>query len=116
MVIFYNYEKDCEVDHLYYNAYSFGDRLLEDVYFKVTLKTSGKDKIYDELEPSDFEVEWPSKYDHYTQTLNMDYWTEKALKFCPCLDEGYVSSNWRDGEVGVYNSLEEARKFVVYEE
>lgn len=110
MAIFYSYEYECEVDHLYDHAYHFGDRQMEDIWFKVSLKNSAIPKTVSELEPSDFEVEWPSKYDHYTQTLNMDYWTKEALKYCPRIDIGNVSLDYEDGEVGMFDSLEQAHK------
>lgn len=56
-----------EVSEAWVNGYDFGDRLLEDVAFKVTCKDG---KISVSLEE-----------DSYIKTLNIPYWTEKAKQY-----------------------------------
>lgn len=56
-----------EVSEAWVNRYAFGDRLLEDVAFKVTCK--------------DGEISVSLKEDSYTKTLNIPYWIEEAKQY-----------------------------------
>lgn len=62
---------DCgPIDHALLNGYHFGDRLLEDVYFKITV--SGK-KL--QAEPATIED------DAYLDDLNKKKWLREAMKY-----------------------------------
>ena len=68
-----------EVDHILVNGYGFGDRLLEDVYFKVTLNDDGEYTVT-EAEGLGQEA--------YTHQLNMKYWLKEAHEYVKRHDFG----------------------------
>lgn len=107
MAIFYCHEREKEVDHLYEHGYCVGGRLLEPLYFKVSLKDSGKVKTREALEPADFDVEWVEN--SFSDQLNMEYWTEQALKHCPTIDEGMRDKGGGhfSGAIFIYTSIDE---------
>jgi len=66
-----------EVDHILVNGYGFGDRILEDVYFKVLLSDTGE---YIVVEAEGQEA--------YTHQLNMKHWLEEAHEYVKQHDFG----------------------------
>ncbi len=69
-------KKGCgQIDYVLMEGYGFGDRMLEDVYFKVTLND---DKEYTVVEAEGQE--------DYTQQLNMKYWIKEAHEYVKSYD------------------------------
>lgn len=60
-----------EIDHVLFDGYSIGERILEQVMFKVFLK-DGEIAV-------DSKDEWDK--DPYLSGLNKNYWMERALNF-----------------------------------
>lgn len=66
----FDYEDGRIVKTAYFDGYSFGDRLLEGVWFKATIQEDGT-----------LEVEPCKKSESYLATLNRNYWIKEALQY-----------------------------------
>lgn len=67
---------DCgELDHVLFDGYAFGDRMLEGVMFQARLEGE-----------EDFVVVFAPGNEHYTKKLNTDYWLAAAKVHAAELD------------------------------
>jgi len=64
------YDGGATRDHAYIDGYHFGDRLLEDVWFKIIVQSDGT--LWAETAPSSQE---------YMEDLNEAKWVKEAVKF-----------------------------------
>jgi len=65
-----------DIDHVLINGYHFGDRLLEGVYFKVTIKDE------------EFKVVLAEGEEHYCKQLDMKHWVKEGHEFVKDYDIG----------------------------
>ena len=81
------------LDAAYIDGYSFGDRLMEGVIFKVTINSDNT-----------FNVEPIDGWDGcYLMQFNKDYWSEAAVEYASGNDVFYERPNACCGDVTVYD-------------
>lgn len=66
-----------EIDHVLIHGYDFGDRMMEDVYFKVR-SIDGKPECFGVIEDSKA----------YMKQFNWDHWKERCEEHCKTYDLG----------------------------
>lgn len=104
------YCENCDkIPKIYFNGYRIGDRTLEDVPVGVLLAPSAADKKVQDLTPDDVVIEWQEN-DSYLQTLNLNYWGERARQYA-CEPDSFQCATCKGQDLAsLYDDEEHAEK------